>query len=1280
MTTFKKLFAALLFISVAISARADGEHQHPEINIYDYQIETVELDGQTYQRAVVTKDHDHSRHMTFEEVLAALASAGIKYVICPEGLTPEQFQAAKDKKTFYAVVVKEDICEAKEGWVYYYASEPDSAMIYTGTPKEVNGQTAKGVVTVSTKLNIESAEYKLKSAEYKLNGQPFTGKLFHDVDGNLFGVENFDVNKQVNLAYKEAFTYVDGTGKRVKYNYGVVSKEDGFWGVLNPKCVIKLDYVDKLLKYTHTVDGETYAYLEEVYGMAYSKDSEKNHVQPDGKNVYGMIGGKEVELTHNDSPTFVDLYKKGDYFAIYNKEKDGDIYVFKGYLHEMEECGHDTQHYTYCTNLEGHVHTDSLWKGEVIIDKGKNGKDVKLDFGWQYVTADENKDGIYADLYDGYVCVDHDRYSDTTSVSHHAHGYDADKSVFKEIEATITYSYYNRFTGKRETFTGHTESHYHEYLPIDFTVDLKKIPNAPVPTGKFHLYADVKTPIDKTTNKLTAPGQLRKALHSWEELGNPNNRWYFNVPNVTRLTLSGVVCFADIADQEYMSANGHAKIYDGNVERMSDGKMDIKEVTDSKGNKYRVDDPSGEAVWQYQYVQAGIKGMTGAKLEYLDLSDAVFPVQTDLNISLSQPGVKKVLLPTSEQMWLIPDGAFNNCHYIEELCIPHNYTKIGSRAFCNTHALRHIYTTSDPNNPDDEFVDNGPNTFTFASTLKEIEGGVIGGAEATFFGSQMDNVTDIYVLATVAPKCGANAFSAAMTYGNNGFAGNWKHPIRRENYNNNDKWICVLHYPTNCEESQAKNYTDITRKYTLNDEVGDVDGTGKPMVWPRHAEFFRAYNQAVNGVTWGAWQEYPTKGWTQEVIRTLEEAKDYNIDNTKNYDQAYQGWHEFVLTGNSNSIEIDVQKETVFVQRDWYTLCVPYDLKKSQMLELFGIDLTKSANNKVKMLGATGYTDVTETMYPDVRVLTEVSRSVKQEKMTLHLSKPLLNDSEGKDWAVVIPESGQGYSYEELTGDDPVIIKGGHPFLVRGFIPEIWSEKIKSMGMYIMAVAASDNKVAALEGKTEKELPYQFNAECFDHNIPLPCVKHHIHARNADQDPNVAGDEYVYIDTEKKLPACYHFIGTYSTTTIPQYAYYLGKSKSTGKHTFFRSTKDNTSWNPYSAVIIGLNDPFYDPEDIKKEGSIALQNILVEWNNPQSDLVVLPGETNNPANAGKPFSFVMDEEGKGEPTGIVDVNLKENVKVNNNKVYGINGQYIGTSLKNLPKGIYIINGQKFVVK
>ena len=32
------------------------------------------------------------------------------------------------------------------------------------------------------------------------------------------------------------------------------------------------------------------------------------------------------------------------------------------------------------------------------------------------------------------------------------------------------------------------------------------------------------------------------------------------------------------------------------------------------------------------------------------------------------------------------------------------------------------------------------------------------------------------------------------------------------------------------------------------------------------------------------------------------------------------------------------------------------------------------------------------------------------------------------------------------------------------------------------------------------------------------------------------------------------------------------------------------------------------------------------------------------------------------------------------KVYNLNGQYVGTSLEGLAKGVYVMNGQKFVVK
>jgi hypothetical protein len=67
------------------------------------------------------------------------------------------------------------------------------------------------------------------------------------------------------------------------------------------------------------------------------------------------------------------------------------------------------------------------------------------------------------------------------------------------------------------------------------------------------------------------------------------------------------------------------------------------------------------------------------------------------------------------------------------------------------------------------------------------------------------------------------------------------------------------------------------------------------------------------------------------------------------------------------------------------------------------------------------------------------------------------------------------------------------------------------------------------------------------------------------------------------------------------------------------------------------------------------------------------------------ISSAFDEDG-GETTGIIDIELptgNSNVNIMNydTNVYSINGQVVSQgSLKNLPKGIYIVNGKKVVVK
>ena len=478
---------------------------------------------------------------------------------------------------------------------------------------------------------------------------------------------------------------------------------------------------------------------------------------------------------------------------------------------------------------------------------------------------------------------------------------------------------------------------------------------------------------------------------------------------------------------------------------------------------------------------------------------------------------------------------------------------------------------------------------------------------------------------------------------------------------------------------EAANYEDITRVYTLADETGAVDGSGNTRAWPRHAEFYRSFNQAVSGHTWEGWKLYQDETAVyKEVVSEYSEG--VVVDATKTYNREdYQGWHEFVLTENNIFVPFDPQKRYEnFVEKDWYTICVPYDIKKSELLMALGVKA--DGNNKmVKRLkknadGTTG-TEleataalVTENLYPDVRTLVQVKRSVNERKVTLCLSEPLVTATKCQD--VLIPADRQGYEYKELTDPDPVVMKGGYPYLVRPFIPE--DKNIKNIGAYVVAVASQNNFTRSTYtgglGDTEK------SAAGTTFSLP---VKEGVETQALNKDKSAAQGSPVYVTLDGSAPCMYNFVGTYLNGNVPQYGYYLGVSKSTGKHQFFRTTKTTTKWNQYSAIIKGFTKPeFTIPGG---EDKTTIQNVRRTFTpDPADDLIILKSES--PTLAGKAMTLILDDSGEDDntTTAIRDIDMDRNMD-NNNKVYTIGGMLTNGSNR-LQKGIYIKNGKKHVVK
>lgn len=1060
---------------------------------------------------------------------------------------------------------------------------------------------------------------------YHLYGEVYTGPVATDNDGKKYGTyKTLEEAVELHLSSDGNGYYYVQNGTQITYS-GRVFYAQNDTEQSKPLGFIE-DYNQQELKpgtiYTYkNTEGETVIYTGKVFG----------------KNI-GFIGGNDVDLTQNSIPE--------NYY-----EKDGKKIVYKDFV------SYDNDDKYGCVDFTSYTQLTTLASPEVVNYYEEDGKLVIYN-GNVYGENTAYVGGQEVPLtYETYYKYGENIFNGLRTADNKKGCTDSNALV--ELTASITYAYTDPDTEKEVKFTSEQVL---TTKTVEKTVELTQ-KDVDIPTDKIVLTAYVKTPGTLVYTLMQMSVFHDYSGGGWQNYDMSGNVWYGKSEGAYNYSLSNV---RDL-------------ILSGNLNAV-DMNTGVTCVTNDDGHHYAT---SGEGLLSWN-------ALPNCKPEKIDLSDALFGEgdnyhPEDMTISgyyAAKSGIKEIILPTADSQNTIPDDFMNNCVGVLSLCIPYNYEIIGKRAFFNAHGLTHIYTTDPKNedNPDNVKTDHGKGSFTFSANLKEIrsEGDA---SKGTFFGNGMqEKVFDIYNLAVEAPKCGAYAFQGDLTWGNNGFVGNWTHPICRKNYINNGHVICMLHYPTESKTYtrpggtcvEAANYEDITRVYTLADETGAVDGSGNTRAWPRHAEFNRSFKQAINGYTWDGWKLYLDENAEYKEV-VSEYSADIVINDKKIYNQAdYQGWHEFVLTENNIFVPFDPQtRYENFVEKDWYTICVPYDIKKSELLMALGVKA--DGNNKVKRLGTTG-TDleetVTEDLYPDVRTLVQVKRSVNERKVTLCLSDKLVTKDMCQD--VYIPEdTRQGYEYTELTDPDPVVMKGGYPYLVRPFIPE--DKNIKNIGAYVVAVASQNNFTRSTYtgglGDTEK------SAAGTTFSLP---VKEGVETQALNKDKSTqASPVYVTLDDSESSPCMYNFVGTYLNGNVPQYGYYLGKNKNTGKHQFFRTTKTTTKWNQYSAIIKGFTKPkFTIPGG---EDKTTIQNVRRTFTpDPADDLIILKSES--PTLAGKAMTLILDDSGEDDntTTAIRDIDMDRNMD-NNNKVYTIGGMLTNGSNR-LQKGIYIKNGKKHVVK
>ena len=599
---------------------------------------------------------------------------------------------------------------------------------------------------------------------------------------------------------------------------------------------------------------------------------------------------------------------------------------------------------------------------------------------------------------------------------------------------------------------------------------------------------------------------------------------------------------------------------------------------------------------------------------------------------------------------------------LTSISFPENLDKIDDGAFYGLNITNLVF------NEKLRFIGNS----AFALTSEQTETVLMIPASVKYIGPFAFNFRqyqDVYFQGTKAPLMPVGkaifysnwgegtAFSAHTLMGNSGFdpsSGNLRDDTKgegfanRENYKNGRVYFCIMHYPSSTSDEDAKDFTDTSRTYETCPEGGTWDyantplavgqegadpefkkgmsnapyiGTkvdygyqdtylGRQYIWPSQSQWVRSYIVNSYGYNWDGVTKYRSN-LTEEDYATLKEAGfvvgtgegQYTEDELRKI--AHMGTRRFVLV-NGDSKSTPEYKITM-KPGQWWTLCVPFNMTKKQVLDTFGADTQLCLFNEVtRDLGVNGKNKI--VLYFTQDVLKHSTKNADGTKM---------KDANGM-WSADIATA------QDNVADDDVVLWAHESYMIKPYNGE------------------QSNQDAVFVVK---------NYEAVEGN-PLPTV---VQSATTVQSRQAS-------ETKE-----YRFVGNYlgnenaraTKVTIPQYSYVYANTKSDPVYKFRFYTGNTSTWKPNKSLV-QTNDRNGGRDDYNNFFGI---------------------DKSTPLPAGSKQASVFGGENFDETTGIEDVTIVAGTDTLT-PVFNLEGKMVSSNgdAAGLPAGIYVKNGQKFMVK
>ena len=441
----------------------------------------------------------------------------------------------------------------------------------------------------------------------------------------------------------------------------------------------------------------------------------------------------------------------------------------------------------------------------------------------------------------------------------------------------------------------------------------------------------------------------------------------------------------------------------------------------------------------------------------------------------------------------------------------------------------------------------------------------------------------------------------------------------------------------------------------------------------------------------------------------------------------YRGWHQFVLNAYAaNTILNEEPYRSYITDNEWWTICPTFDITREECAILFG--------------QAQGIQISSPSQYPYVSKLRYVRRFYGDGKgtITLNFTQNLAMRKENRYQPTDKHGQNNSSGFVTILDDTPdgsdIVMSAGVPYLIK---PNMGASPKRQFRVFKTQTDLNNFRAQFTQEQWDNR-----NFEAFLHESLYNKIKAAQEEDGATQMAHIHNGMYTVpvfvsesngsglvkenVEKESETPKPYHpqseattyykstdwvytFVGSFYKSFLPHYCYYLGwdsslNSGNGGARFFYLDGEknnpgvftyydNNMNWNNETGVIC----PTYKNNGYTTAGSRVFDHTIAPaTTGPEGmipaqwkiiDLVSDSFTAASGSQGAKTFEMVFGAPDmipeSGETTGIENVN--DNTNVNNNEkndvnVYTINGQKVGTSLNGLSKGVYIVNGKKFIVK